>query len=67
MTDYTKPVDIGPGYATLKEAMIAEGIYQIRYYQSSEQFSVQLVGGPQSAGVGATPREAITDAKEQVA
>ena len=62
MTDDTKPVDIGPGYATLKEAMIAEGIFQIRWHTKLQSFTVKLEGG--GYGGGYTPREAITMARE---
>lgn len=65
MTDYTKPVDIGPGYATLKEAMIAEGIHRVSFHDRLNSFTVVLNNG--AIGGGQTPREAITDAKEQVA
>lgn len=62
MTDITKPVDIGPGYATLKEAMIAEGIHRVSFHERLDEFTVRLKTG--EFGIGNTPREAITDARE---
>lgn len=58
-----KPIDAGPGYDRLAEAMEGEGIYQIRRYQKLAMFTVEMVDG--SIGGGRTIRAAIDAAKRQ--
>jgi hypothetical protein len=57
-----KPIDAGPGYDRLAEAMDAEGIFQIRRYNRLLEFSVQMTDG--RIGSGRTIRAAIEDAAE---
>lgn len=59
----TKPIDVGPGYDRLAEAMEAEGVYQVRFYRSARNFSVQLYDG--RTGQGSTIREAIETANHE--
>jgi hypothetical protein len=58
----TKPIDAGPGYDRLAEAMDAEGIFQIRRHSRVLAFSVQMTDG--RIGSGRTIREAIESAKQ---
>lgn len=54
------PIDIGPGYDRLAEAMDAEGIIRVRRWRCTDQFSVEMVNG--HIGTGATIREAVENA-----
>lgn len=56
-----KPIDAGPGYDRLAEAMEAEGIFQIRRHALLRWFTVELTDG--RIGGGRTIRAAITDAE----
>lgn len=56
-----KPIDIGPGYDRLAEAMDAEGVYQIRRHKKISAFTVTLETG--QIGGGRTIRQAIEKAK----
>lgn len=53
-------IDIGPGYDRLGEAMLDEGIYEIRRFQSTGTFTVKLTDG--RTGQGKTIRQAIETA-----
>lgn len=56
-----KPIDAGPGYDRLAQAMEAEGIFQIRRHAFARTFTVELTDG--RIGGGRTIRDAITDAQ----
>jgi hypothetical protein len=58
----TKPIDVGPGYDTLAEAMEAEGVYQIRRHDRLNIFTVELTTG--QVGAGRTIRDAISKATQ---
>ena len=54
----TKPIDVGPGYARLGEAMEAESIFQVRWHRRLNIFTVEMEDG--RIGAGRTIREAVT-------
>lgn len=56
----TKPIDVGPGYDSLADAMEAEGIHQVRFYRSARLFTVRM--NDDRTGEGKTIREAIDSA-----
>jgi len=59
----TKPIDVGPGYDRLAEAMEAEGIHQIRFYRSARAFTVVMSDA--RTGQGKTVREAVSVASHE--
>lgn len=56
----TPPVDVGPGYSQLGEAMREEKIERVRYWQGYDCFTVALFDG--RIGRGKTIREAVRNA-----
>lgn len=56
----TPPVDVGPGYDRLGDAMRCENIARVRYWRITDSFSVELDNG--FIGVGPTIREAVRNA-----
>lgn len=58
-----KPIDVGPGYDRLAEAMVAEGVHEVRWWQSAGCFTVKLADG--RSGQGKTIRAAIETANHE--
>lgn len=58
-----KPIDIGPGYDKLGEAMREEGLKEVRFYSAMDQFGVTLRDG--KTGHGKTIRAAIENATQE--
>lgn len=58
-----KPIDVGPGYDRLAEAMREEGLKEVRFYAAMDQFGVTLRDG--RTGHGKTIRAAIETASNE--
>ena len=56
-------IDIGAGYDRLAEAMLKEGIHEVRWWQSAGCFTVKLTDG--RSGQGKTIRAAIETANHE--
>ena len=58
-----KPIDVGPGYDRLAEAMYAEGVHQVRFYRTASAYTVEMFDG--RTGQGPTIRAAIESANHE--